>query len=96
MKKRMVLFLMVSLVATLFFTNSALTAGKPLKLQFASFNVPADPTTKVLRTSGISPNGCGAMSMSGNFTSDLVAASGNYTYSRGEGGAFSGSVPTKE
>ena len=49
--------------------------------------------TKVLTAAGTSPNGCGAMTVTGLLSSDLVSVSGNYTYSKGGGGSFTGGVP---
>ena len=52
-----------------------------------------EPVTKVVQATGSSPNGCGIITITGNFTGDLVSVSGNYTYSEGGGGSFTGSVP---
>ena len=51
-----------------------------------------DPKTKLLTASGNSPNGCGIIIVTGYFSGDLVSVSGNYSYSKGGGGSFTGSV----
>lgn len=52
-----------------------------------------NPSTKVLTVTGISRDGCGTINGSGIFTADSV--SGNYSYSYGGGGSFTGNIQPK-
>jgi hypothetical protein len=54
-----------------------------------------NPSSKILTASGISPDGCGMINMTGLFSSDLVSVSGTYVYSEGGGGSFSGTIHPK-
>jgi hypothetical protein len=51
-----------------------------------------NPSTKVLTAIGTSRDGCGSITMTGTFTSDLVSLSGSYNYSKGGSGSFIGSI----
>ena len=51
-----------------------------------------NPSTKILTATGTSSNGCGFITMTGTFTSDLVSVSGSYNYSKGGGGSFIGKI----
>ena len=51
-----------------------------------------NPSTKVFTATGKSCDGCGLIKMTGIFTSDLVSVTGNYNYSKGGGGSFSGTM----
>ena len=51
-----------------------------------------DATTKILTATGISCTGCGSITINGTFTSDLISVSGNYNYSKGGVGSFSGTI----
>ena len=56
-----------------------------------------NPSTKILTAYGSSLDGCGIIKMTGIFSSDLVSVSGQYLYSEGGGGSFSGTIcPKKE
>ena len=51
-----------------------------------------DPSTKIITATGTCLNGCGSIAMTGTFTSELISVSGNYNYSKGGGGSFSGTI----
>ena len=51
-----------------------------------------NPSTKVLKATGTSRDGCGSITMTGTFTSNLVSISGSYNYSTGGSGSFIGSI----
>ena len=51
-----------------------------------------NPSTKALAATGKSRDGCGLIKITGTFTNDLVTVSGNYNYSKGGGGSFSGAI----
>lgn len=51
-----------------------------------------NPSTKVLTAIGTSRDGCGSITMTGTFTSDLVSLSGSYNYRKGGSGSFIGSI----
>ena len=51
-----------------------------------------DASTKILTATGTSLNGCGSIAMTGTFTSELISVSGNYSYSKGGSGSFSGTI----
>ncbi|MCP3867798.1 MAG: hypothetical protein GY703_06830 [Gammaproteobacteria bacterium] len=47
-----------------------------------------DPTTKILTATGVSSDGCGAVSLTGTLTD--MSATGDYSYSLGGSGSFTG------
>lgn len=51
-----------------------------------------NPSTKVLTATGTGRDGCGSISITGTFTSNLVSISGSYSYSTGGSGSFTGSI----
>jgi len=51
-----------------------------------------NPSTKVLTATGTGRDGCGSISITGTFTSNLVSISGSYSYSTGGSGSFIGSI----
>lgn len=54
-----------------------------------------DPSIKILTATGTSLNGCGSITINGTFTSDLISVSGNYDFSKGGSGLFSGTSNPK-
>ena len=51
-----------------------------------------NPTTKIFTATGTKRDGCGSITIQGTFTSDLVSVSGNYNFSKGGRGSFSGTI----
>ena len=60
--------------------------------EWESVNGTINPSSKILKATGMSHKGCGSIEITGTFTTDLVSVSGNYKYSNGGGGSFKGNI----